>query len=365
MKRVFVSLFSIFTCLLFSCSGLEKPFFLPCSDGKIKYEGRFLFEEGDVRYDYPGSRISVNFYGSSVKAKVKPNAGFYTYSIDGGDEVKISSSLCSLDSFISLAEGLPLDSHTVRLTLVSEGLFVKPAFYGFEFENGAKVLAKSEAPHRVEFIGNSITCAYGVEANNENEHFDDSTSNFTKSYASIVCEKFGVDRMIVARSGIGVYRNYDGDKAGSKDAMPKIYRQMLISEENSVWEPSLYSPEVIFINLGTNDFSTTGADTVLFEQAYNNFLDGLRMDNPKARIVVLCGCMLNSSTGLDAILPILDRIVRKRNEGGDSLICRFNFTPQNGSLGYGADWHPSEKQQQLMASELVPFLSKLTGWNEK
>ena len=41
---------------------------------------------------------------------------------------------------------------------------------------------------------------------------------------------------------------------------------------------------------------------------------------------------------------------------GDTLVYRFDFSPQTGDLGYGAGWHPSKKQHQRMAEELITFL---------
>jgi hypothetical protein len=47
---------------------------------------------------------------------------------------------------------------------------------------------------------------------------------------------------------------------------------------------------------------------------------------------------------------------------GDSNIYRFDFTPQTGKLGYGADWHPSAAQQLLMANELSQYIESISDW---
>ena len=54
-----------------------------------------------------------------------------------------------------------------------------------------------------------------------------------------------------------------------------------------------------------------------------------------------------------------DAIVREIHKAGDKQVYRFDFSPMNGSLGYGTDWHPSLKRHQKMADELTPFLQKL------
>ena len=43
-------------------------------------------------------------------------------------------------------------------------------------------------------------------------------------------------------------------------------------------------------------------------------------------------------------------------------VYRFDMSPQTGSLGIGASYHPSMRQHQKMASELTAFLKKLMKW---
>ena len=55
----------------------------------------------------------------------------------------------------------------------------------------------------------------------------------------------------------------------------------------------------------------------------------------------------------------LNQIYNTLKSEGDNNIYRFDFTPQDGSLGYGADYHPSKAQHRKMANELIPFLRTL------
>lgn len=50
---------------------------------------------------------------------------------------------------------------------VIEGLFRKPEFRGFVLDKGCQLIEAPALPERkIEFIGNSITCGYGVESIN-------------------------------------------------------------------------------------------------------------------------------------------------------------------------------------------------------
>ena len=50
-----------------------------------------------------------------------------------------------------------------------------------------------EKPLSIEFIGDSITCAYGVEGQSSSEPFKTSTENFMKSYAYLTAQKLNAD----------------------------------------------------------------------------------------------------------------------------------------------------------------------------
>ena len=143
--------------------------------------------------------------------------------------------------------------------------------------------------------------------------------------------------------------------------MPAMYTQTLFTDTTEVWDFSRYTPDVVCVNLGTNDVSTQPYDTGLLEQGYRNFLKTLRGYYPKAKIVLLSGCMLKGKP-LEDVQTALNRVAREANEAGDSQVYRFDLTPADGSLGYGASWHPSKAQQYKGADELVPFLRSITGW---
>ena len=78
----------------------------------------------------------------------------------------------------------------------------------------------------------------------------------------------------------------------------------------------------------------------------------LRGYYPNAKIVLLTGSMLGGE----------ELNIVKKALAGDKEIYRFDMTPQTGSLGYGADWHPSIAQHEQMAKELTAYLQSLMSW---
>lgn len=69
-------------------------------------------------------------------------------------------------------------------------------------ENG--IHPSKNKTHKIEFIGDSITCGYGVDAKDQNESFKTDTEDFSKTYAYKTAEALDADYSVVSYSGYGV-----------------------------------------------------------------------------------------------------------------------------------------------------------------
>lgn len=336
-----------------------------CADSReIVYTGRIDNSNPTVvKYVYPGTAITTTFTGTSIKAVMKPAEAFYMVEIDNIPAYKIESS--KRDSVLTIATDLQEGKHTLKLTLVSEAYHQRPEFHAFLVDDGAKLAGKPKMPKRkIEFIGNSITCGYGVEADNARARFSDRNSNHYYSYPAIAARAFNAEAMVVARSGIGIYRNYNGPKNGSRDNMRDVYENILYTDYSRKWDFSKYTPDVVCVNLGTNDTSTEPYDVMLIIDGYRQFLATLRGHYPKAKLVFVTGSMLNGKS-LNDVTTILDLVVAEAKANGDNQVYRIDLTPSDGSLGYGADWHPSISQNVKSSEEFITALESITGWKRK
>ena len=332
------------------------------SNRNIQYVGRVFHKSPDVvTFTYPGVQINARFDGTSLKMMAKPMSGYFMAQIDNGKPFKVSFN-APKDSIVTLGTCLRDEVHTVRLMYIIEGYRRMPEFRGFILDEGAKTLRAPALPNRkIEFIGNSITCGYGVESTNPKEGFSDETENHYLTYAAITARNLKAQHVVVARSGIGIYRNYAGPKTGNKDNMPSMYDRTLFSVKEPKWDFSKYTPDVVCVNLGTNDVSTDPYDRGFLESGYRNFLKTLRKHYPQAKIVFLTGSMLIGER-LEHVKYALDEVVRDARIAGDKNVFRFDMSWQTGDLGYGADSHPSIWQHEKMAGELTAYLRSLMGW---
>ena len=339
----------------------------------IRYTGRISFANPErPAWNYPGIQIIAAFEGTSLRMLAKPRSGYFMAQIDEAEPFKVAFR-GERDSVATLATALPDGHHTVRLMYVIEGYEFFPEFWGFVLDEGRQLVEAPALPARkIEFIGNSITCGYGNEGLNRFEGFDYATEDHYYSYASITARGLGAQHWVVARSGIGAYRNYNGPKTGNPESnMPAQYeytgyawnpdlrtQPTFLSEK---WDFSRYQPDLVCINLGTNDLSTPNYDPVLLKHGYQKLLKMVRQHNPKAKIVFLTGSMLyNQELALQK--QLLDEVTAEAQKAGDKEVYRFDMNHIDGEAFYGNDWHPNVYQDEKMASELIPYLRKLMNW---
>ena len=129
----------------------------------INYVGRVRFTpEGWASFNYPGTEINADFEGTSLRMSASPMSGFFMVEVDGCKGFKVSFN-SQTDSVVSLATALAPGRHSVRIAYCIEGLNRKPEFRGLITDHGCGLLKQQNTRTRkIEFIGNSITCGYGV-----------------------------------------------------------------------------------------------------------------------------------------------------------------------------------------------------------
>lgn len=364
MKRLMTAVVALLATLAANASTTlpVQGTIVPADNANIQYVGRICFQNPkQPRFTFPGVQINARFTGTSLRMMAKPKSGYFMVQIDEAEPFKVSF-MGERDSVATLATALQRGEHTVRMMYVIEGYELKPDFRGFVLDEGASLLPPPALPERtIEFIGNSITCGYGIEANSEAEHYDEKTANYYYTYAARTARALNAQAVVIARSGIGVYRSYNGPKTGDIVNMNTEYPNTLLYNDKVAWDFSRYTPDLVCINLGTNDTSTQGADSVLLLQGFKRLYQQVRSHYPKAKILLLSGCMMNGQQ-LQSAKCALDATADYAHNQGDAEVYRFDFTPHDGSLGYGADWHPSMRQHEKMANELIPYLQKLMNW---
>ncbi len=227
---------------------------------------------------------------------------------------------------------------------------------------GLRPLQRPDA-HLIEFIGNSITCAAAADDSETpcgtGEYHDQHNAYF--AYGPRMARALGVNFLMSSVSGIGIYRNWNSDGP----TMPQVYEKADFQDYSTrLWDFTQYSPQIVSIALGTNDYSDGDGirerlpfDPEVFVVNYIKFVQLIKSKYPSAQIALLSSPMLNGErreTLQNGILKVKDAI--DAQYPSDKPLALFFFKPMQAR---GCTGHPSVEDHAILAAELLPFFEKL------
>lgn len=329
------------------------------TSGTVLYVGRFnTTDAAGPRSAWSGTTIKANFSGTGISANlVSVGNNWYNVIIDGVVRTPVNAP-AGTNGLVTLASGLSAGNHTIEFVRRTEAYIGDVQFKGFTVTGGSLLAAPAAASRRIEFIGDSITCGYGNEGIDQYHTFTPQNENAYLAYGSVSARALSADSFNICWSGKGVIRNYSGD---TTDILPSLYSRILPYDTTTLWNASQWVPQVVVINLGTNDFGSGTPDKTAFVNGYVTFYNRIRTQYPNAHIYVALGPLLYG-TGLTSARDYLTTAVSQISAAGDTKVHFIEFPQQDGSLGYGEDWHPSVAQHAAMANQLVAQIKADLGW---
>ena len=236
---------------------------IPATDSRITFVGRAMVQDDAYRFDFPSTYFRVAFTGKTLAMRVTDTKrNFYAVWLNSPTsaepthivEVKGTDTIIDL---ITLADTKTskLKEHQVVIQRRTEANCGTTTVHAF-ITDGKFLQAAPLKERQIEFIGDSYTCGYGVDAPSRRDPFKDETENASRTYASIVSRYFNADYFTIAHSGRGITRN-----AGSGvpwEVMTDIYQYTLDRDSLSRWNvaDADFRPAMTVIYLGTNDFSS-------------------------------------------------------------------------------------------------------------
>lgn len=335
------------------------PTVTPVPDSKVLFIGRFdTSDPAGPKFSWGTTTIKAAFHGTGISVNLKSTGdNWFEVIIDGKVKTPINIT-AKTSSPTTLVSGLTRDNHTVELVKRTEAWVGDVQFLGFTVTDGNLLEAPAPSLRRIEFIGDSITCGYGNEGTSQYQSFTTKNENAYQAYGAITARLLEADSITVSWSGKGVIRNYGGD---TTDLMPSVYSRILAYDSALQWNPSQWIPQVVVINLCTNDYSVGIPDRTAFTTAYSNLVSRVRTQYPDAHIYCAMGPMLSGDSQSSA-RDYISSIVNQKNSAGDPKVHYIEFPVQEWANGYGEDWHPSLKTHQLIADQLTARIRMDLGW---
>ncbi len=324
------------------------------SDPRLRYEGRFdLRDAAGPRCAWPASTVTLRVGGTGLNVRLgNSSSDKYQVVLDGKPSaVLVTRGGTHLyNVFRAPMSGL----HTLTLVKRTESFFGTTQFLGFQIARGGRLLPPPPLPaRRLEVIGDSISCGYGNEAKDQHERFTSATENAYLSYGAVAARTVGAESVCVAWSGRTMW---------PKNTMGEVYDKTLPLDPGSRWDFARWTPDVVVVNLSTNDWAGGTPDRAGWTAGYEAFLARVRGNYPRAAIYCATSPMMGGDPAAVA-KSYLTQIVADENTAGDKNVKLLVFETQNGGKnGFGADWHPSVKTDALMADKLAATLAADLGW---
>ena len=345
--------------------------YIPTAEN-VKLLGRAYYDDFDeelicaysgtgCEFAFTGTSVKFNLKGdSAAKANNEDNAARYAIYVDGErtQDLTLDEYTKTITAFESETEATAV----ISLIKLSETANSTIAIKSIDAEG--TITPTAEKDLYIEFVGDSITCGYGVDDEDRNHHFSTSTEDCTKAYAYKTAQKLDADYSLVSISGYGIISGYTGnpDKKSANQIMPKYYDTIGYSYTRGVsgikWDFKR-QPDAIVINLGTNDESYCKTDKdkqAEFTAEYVNFLKQIREKNPDSKILCVLGVM-----GGGLYKCVEEAVSTYSAETGDTAVYAMQLPNQDQADGIAADWHPTEKTHEKTADIVADKLKEILG----
>lgn len=354
--------------LLLGCGSDPKPDSGDTGPGAVRWVGRVDLSQPEApKFSWSGSGFVAKVSGSTISVKVKSEGSgddaYLQPVVDGTPGARIAAPLG--DNTLVIGSNLSSGDHVVELYRESEGKLGDNVFGGFV---EGKLKSPPAAPQRlIEIVGDSISAGYGNLGQEQHPNsgadptggcrFSTKTESAYQTYGAQAARALDADWSILAASGWGVYR----DNTGSlQNVMPKVYENTLGIPSSPAWSFET-KPQVVVINLGSNDFALGDLGQEEFQGAYSAFLSTVRAKNPDAWIFCMIGPLLYG-TGLASAKTYINAAVAEATAAGDAKIQVLDVGQQDATQGTGCDWHPSTAEHTRMAGLLETAIRASVGW---
>lgn len=311
--------------------------------GRVRADGEktdFSNSASGFEVTFTGTRLTATVVSAESAAPNEARGNAYAYVFTDGETnyhraEKIEFNNTGEPTEYVLAD-LPSGEHTVRLIKCTEPKYGTASLVSLKTDGG--FLAPPAKPSlKFELLGDSIMS--GSECMRGGAGADSmltESENSLASYGYIAASRLKGQIQAITRSGalVSGYKGFPD--------IPRYY-DSYSQIDDTPWDFSRYQPDVIVLDLGTNDRNIAAPDD-LIKETYLNFLRHLRQKNPSAAIICCEGAML------DNLAALTREIVQTANAEGDGKVWYFHLPIQQ-TLG-----HPTEQDHYENGVALARFL---------
>lgn len=322
---------------------------------RVRPVGRF--EEtraGGLRFAWSLSTLRARFRGTGISMRLHDDGkNVFSVLVDGHESSVLTTGRST--NRWPLATGLALAEHEIAVVKRTEARDGEATFFGFDVQGGALLDPPAPSARRIELVGDSITAGYGAPVPGGPSHSRLPCENVLASYGAMVAAGLGADAHVVAWSSKTI-----GEVAD-------LWERTLPARKNSRWDATRWVPDVVVVNLGTNDLATQDPGEAGWKEQFSRLVGKFREAYGGVPIVLLLGPLLTDSFPAGAM-----KLTRARrymaafkadlDRAGERNVVFVEVPTQRAEDGYGCGFHPSPKTQALMAEILTLVIEDRLGW---
>lgn len=320
-----------------------------------------------MEFTFTGTKAEVTLLGDCMANGVNINnarVGVYI-----NDKLVDDKMITEKESTLNIFESEKVETVKITIIKLSESVSSTVGIKDIKINKGGQVTKSAKKSRSIEFIGDSITCGYGVDDEDYNHKFKTSTENVAKTYAYKTAQALDADLSVTAYSGYGIVSGYSNPGVKNvDDLLPKYYDKVgysygafAESKEPGLlkWDFNKFQPDIIVINLGTNDTNYCNSDEnkAEFIKGYMEFIKMIRENNPSSKILCTLGMM--GGELFDSVQAAADNY---KSETEDLNVYTMKFDLQSYLDGFAADWHPTEKTHTKAAAKLTEKIKEIMKW---
>lgn len=338
-------------------------------DNTVKPLGRTYFDGSQRYFSLSGSGAEFSFKGEYAELTFGCDDAQALYvhhrprlAVLLNGETVIDTVLCESETTFRIDTDNTQTS-VISIIKLSEAKYSSFALKKISVYGTKKAEPSEDKALRIEFIGDSITCGYGIDELNSVAEFSTNTENFMKTYAYLTAKALDSDLSVVAFSGYGVVSGYtDNGRKNSDAIVSKYYSKacFLADGTEPYWDFSNTVNDIVIINLGTNDASYCSRNAsrkAEFCEEYIKLLETVRSCNPKAYILCILGDMNNS------LYPDIQQAVEQYSEISlDKRVEAMTVYYDMGENDIVIDGHPGALSNAAASETLVAKIKELISF---
>jgi len=361
-----------------SSSSEDTDIFILPSDETIEYIGRWDLRNPNKSYcAWSGSGFRVGVQGAE-------NATFFVFHdvtyipvrvwVDGlvyNYKTENDSNSPTIDVIFNNEK---TDLHVLEFRRLTELQYGFSEFDGILLHNGRTLHPKEAGfkvkDHLFEFIGDSITCGFGVLGPNAT-CTDLGSEDVSRTYNWMMADQFNADSNFVSWSGIGVAHN--GNCDDDEHTMPVSYPYTFgnkpimppIPVNDSLWDFKKLHPDAMFMFLGINDLSCnqTNWTSSNFSETYTKFMNYLLAEaypDSTFPLIVYCCDFLAGVVDDVPLCPAVRGAIHAANNSRIHYLPLVSFW-DNRTLG--CNNHPNVLGSKLMFYSVVQRVTSVLNYS--